>query len=77
MNAKLSENPDIPTLKGWITIPEAAVKLGISRQYAYKRATDGFFSSLHRLGDEMTTFIVSTEEVDKLVNARVRQEFMG
>jgi predicted DNA-binding transcriptional regulator AlpA len=67
---KLSGNPDIPVLAGWITIPEAASKLGISRQYAYKRAAEGFFSSIHQIGEENATFVVSTDEVDKKLAAR-------
>lgn len=66
MYAKLSDK-DIPTINEWITLPEAAQRLGISRQYAYKRAADDYFQSLHKIGDELITYVVSTEEVDRLV----------
>lgn len=75
MNAtKLSGNPDIPVLEGWITIPEAASKLGISRQYAYKRAADGFFETIHQIGEENATFVVAIEEVDKKIRSRANRE---
>lgn len=74
MNTKLTDNTDIPVLEGWMTIPEAASKLGISRQYAYKRAADGFFESLHKIGDEKETFVVKTEEVSRKLEARHRRE---
>lgn len=75
MNAtKLSGNPDIPVLEGWITIPEAASKLGISRQYAYKRAADGYFKSIHQIGDENATYVVSTEEVATKIRSRAGEE---
>jgi predicted DNA-binding transcriptional regulator AlpA len=67
--AKLSDR-DVPVLAEWTPLPEAAKRLGFSRQYAYKRAADGYFTSLHRVGEEFSTYIVSTAEVDEKAKSR-------
>lgn len=55
---------DIPKLEGWMTIPEAATIMKLSRQYAHRIAVAGGFTSLHRIG---STFIVSEWEVNDLI----------
>lgn len=64
MGNKLMQNENIPLLDGWITLPEAAQRLGVSRQYAYKLASDGYFKTLHRLGESV--LVVSDYEVENL-----------
>jgi len=59
----LSQNQDIPVLDGWVAITEAAHILGFTRQYCYRLAQNGYFETLHRLG-ESATFVISREELD-------------
>lgn len=66
---KLSENPDIPILPGWVPLTEAAVRLGVTRQHSYKRAQNNGFKSLHRLAGSTIT-VVSTEELDEIIERR-------
>jgi excisionase family DNA binding protein len=68
MGNKLMQNEDIPLLDGWVTLPEAAQRLGISRQYAYKLASDGYFQSLRRLGESV--LVVGTWDVIDKQNER-------
>jgi excisionase family DNA binding protein len=68
MGNKLMQNEDIPLLDGWVTLPEAAQRLGISRQYAYKLASDGYFRSLRRLGESV--LVVGTWDVIDKQNER-------
>lgn len=66
MGSRLTEKAGIPELTPWITLPDAAEILGISRQHAYNRAVQGVFSTLHRIGK--STFVVSSEEVQDLLD---------
>lgn len=59
----LSQNTDIPVLDGWVAITEAASILGFTRQYCYRLAQNGYFETLHRIG-ESATFVISREELD-------------
>ena len=59
----LSQNESIPVLSGWVAITEAAKLLGFTRQYCYRLAQNGYFDSIHRLGDS-STFVISTAELD-------------
>lgn len=54
---------EVPHLDGWMTIPDAAKILNLSRQYVHRLAASGSFTSLHRIG---STFIVSSWEVEDL-----------
>lgn len=58
----LSQNDQVPALEGWVAITEAAKILGFTRQYCYRLAQNGYFESLHRIG-ESATFVISTEEL--------------
>ena len=60
---KLSDNQDIPVLKGWVNMTEAAEMLGITRQHAYKLSTNGAFKTLHRVGTQ-PTFVISVKEIE-------------
>ena len=60
---KLSEMTEIPELEGqWVGLTEAAEILGISRQYAYKKASLGAFSTLRRVGSA-PMFVVNRAEL--------------
>lgn len=62
MSKKLTQR-EIPELAGWLTIPDAAKAMKLSRQYVHRLAASGTFTSLHRVG---STFIVSVWEVNDL-----------
>lgn len=62
MSKRLSHE-DVPELGDWMTLPDAAKVLKLSRQYVHRMAVAGGFFSLHRIG---STFIVSKAEVDQL-----------
>ena len=62
MSKKLTQK-EIPELDGWMTIPDAARAMKLSRQYVHRLAASGSFTSLHRVG---STFIVSSWEVSDL-----------
>lgn len=65
---KLSEMYVKP-LRGYITLREAAERLGWSRPYIYKRAADGVFSSLVRVGTS-ELFLVEEYEIETLRRSR-------
>lgn len=66
MSAKLD---NVPVLKGWINLTEAAEILGISRQHAYKRAKQasegrtGGWKTLRQVGSK-PSYVVSLKEVE-------------
>lgn len=60
---KLSDNSDIPVLKGWVNMTEASEMLGITRQHAYKLSTQGAFKTLHRIGTQ-PSFVISVKEIE-------------
>lgn len=64
---KLSEL-NLPTLDGgWITLKEAADRLGLTRSYIYKKVANGDFTTAHRIGAE-ASYIVNASEVDAMLN---------
>jgi predicted site-specific integrase-resolvase len=67
MAKKLTEM-DVPTLWGWLTLPEVAERLGVSRQYVHTQAVSGKFQTLHRIG---SIYIVSTDEVENSLTQKV------
>jgi hypothetical protein len=62
---KLSENPDIPVLEGWVNLTEAGDLIGVSRQHAYRLAAKGYFETLKRVGTQ-PVFVVSTTELNSI-----------
>lgn len=66
---KLSEDPNVPMLDGWVNLTEAAELLGVTRQHVYKRASTGGFQSLHKIGHQ-PQFVISTAEIDEINVAR-------
>lgn len=67
MRKRLTENPNVPRLDSWITLPEVAAMMGVSRQHIYNKAANGDFRSLHRVG--AATFIVDSREVEEKLTA--------
>lgn len=51
---------DAPRFPGWITMLEAAEMLGMSKQAVHKKASNGEFESLHKLG---AGYVLSEVEV--------------
>lgn len=64
MGKRLTEKTDIPVLDDWITLPDAANILNISRQQAHNKAVAEQFKTLHRIGS--STFVVRKSEVEGL-----------
>jgi predicted DNA-binding transcriptional regulator AlpA len=56
-----------PRLEGWLTLPEAAEKLGMSRQRVHQICDKGGFTTAHEIG---TFIVVRAAEVNKMLAAR-------
>lgn len=59
----------LPELEGWLTFPEIAEYLGISRQRVHQLAESGVITSAHRLG-KRPTYIAREAEVKLLKNRK-------
>lgn len=66
---KLSEDPNVPVLEGWVNITEAAEMLGITRQHSYKRANTNGYKSLHRIGKQ-PAYVVAISEIEEIIEDR-------
>jgi hypothetical protein len=72
MSAKLE---NVPVLKGWVNLTEAAEILGISRQHSYKRARlasegkTGGYKTLRQIGTK-PMYVVSMKELEKTLQDR-------
>lgn len=72
MSAKLE---NVPVLKGWVNLTEAAEILGISRQHSYKRARlasegkQGGYKTLRQIGTK-PMYVVSMKELEKALQDR-------
>lgn len=69
---KLSEDPTVPVLNGWVNITEAADMLGITRQHGYKLASHNGFKSLHKVGNQ-PAYVISTVEIAEMIEQRARK----
>lgn len=65
-NAILS---NIPPLADWLTGPQVAKALGLTRQSVHKMMLDGTFESVHAVG-EKPVYVVSLKEVQKVAQQR-------
>ena len=70
MGKRLTENQNIRRLGSWITLPEVAEMLRVSRQHVYNKAVLGHFSTLHRVG--AATFVVDAREIEELLTKQAR-----
>lgn len=52
---------NVPEVEAYISLPQAAERMNLSRQQVHKMAASGFFMSLRRIG---TYLVVSPMEVD-------------
>lgn len=62
---------ELPVLEGWISLPDAARKMNISRQRIHQLVDAGRFTTACRIG---TFAIVREAEVDKLLTSREVEE---
>lgn len=69
---KLSEDPDVPMLEGWVNLTEGADLLGITRQHAYKTAKQGKYKTLHKIGHQ-PSYVIATTEIDEILAERSRK----
>lgn len=61
MSFKLDPDGTLPRLPNYITLAEAAERLGFSRQHMHRLAAAGRFQSLKRVGNAHTFVVAETE----------------
>jgi hypothetical protein len=61
---------DVPVLAGWIALPEAGRRLGISREGIHKMVRSGRLKTVHRLDGERAVYVVKVTEIDALLAVR-------
>lgn len=72
---KLSEDPTIPALEGWMKLADAGEILGLTRQYVFRLATKKGFKTICRIGTGSNAiFLVKEEEVRALASARTSEK---
>lgn len=59
----------VPKLEGWINITEAGRRLGLSRQWVYKQAAQGVYTTLRQVGDQ-PVFVVQESEIEEILRTR-------
>jgi hypothetical protein len=58
----------VPVIEHWVTLPDAAIEMGLSRQQAYNLAAAGRFKTLRRLSARgKAQFILQRSELTKIV----------
>ncbi len=62
---------DLPELAGWLTVPEAADDLSLSRQRVYQMIEEGKIKTCHRLG-RRPVWIIREAEVRHMVEDKNR-----
>ena len=62
-----------PRLEGWLTLPEAGIKLKMSRQRIHQMVDDGQFTTVHEIGNFI---IVREAEVERMRVSR-REDAAG
>ena len=63
---------DLPVLAGWLTFPEAARALGVSRQRFYQMVEEGKITTAVRVGPR-PYHLVEEQEIDKLRGQRDKE----
>lgn len=60
----------VPQLKDWVTLPEVAQQVGMTRQAMDKRMRRGYFSTLSWLGQPgfRRIYVISRTEAEKFVS---------
>lgn len=57
----------VEEMTSWLSLPQVAERLKLSRQQVHRLAADGYFETLTRIG---TFLVVFYEEVDEKVSER-------
>lgn len=60
----------IPVLAGWLSLPDAAQRMGKTRQRAYQMADDGVLKTVRQIpgaGPRPAAYVVRETEIDNLV----------
>jgi len=60
---------EIPYLEGWLTGPQIAQALGLTRQSVHKMMLDGTFQTIHAVGDK-PVYVVALKEVQTIAQQR-------
>jgi predicted DNA-binding transcriptional regulator AlpA len=60
----------LPQVRDWVTGPQAAELLGISRSAVHKKMMEGEFNTLHRLGERPYLVVLRSEVEQKSVERR-------
>jgi predicted DNA-binding transcriptional regulator AlpA len=63
---------ELPTLEGWITLPEAADQLGMTRARTYQLVQEWKITTAHKLGGR-PVYIVRQAEIDQLKAGRAEE----
>jgi hypothetical protein len=61
---------DVPELDGWLSLPVAAQKLGVSRQRVFQMIQEDRIKSVRQIpgvGDRPAAYVVRLAEIDQLV----------
>lgn len=66
MSAKLE---NVPPLDGFVGLTEAGEILGVTRQHSYKRASNGGYKTLRRVGNK-PMYVVEVKELNEIIQAR-------
>ena len=67
----------VPVLKGWVSFPAAADKLGISRQRMFQMLDEGKLTSVRRVpgaGDRPAAYLITAREMERLVAEQAAAE---
>lgn len=63
-----SDVKEYPPLPGWVTFPDAAQRLGISKQAFHKIVSNGEIEGVHSVGRKL--LVVGEEELAKFIQLR-------
>jgi hypothetical protein len=62
---------DIPALTGYITLAEAADRMGLSKQALHKQAANKDLKTVRRVGERSrAVFVVKESEIDRKIEER-------
>lgn len=67
----------VPSLKGWVSFPDAADRLGISRQRVFQMLDEHKLTSARQLagaGNRPAAYVISDREMDRLLAEQAAAE---
>jgi hypothetical protein len=68
---------DAPLLEGWVSLADAAERLGYTRQGAHYLADTGIFATLCRVPGDRTLYVLREAELPEVARARGLVELTG